>query len=259
MPIRLAVIDGHTLTRYGLRELVAQHPDIQLVAECGSAADAQRVLEAARPDVVTVDVNLPDRDGLRLARELRDRYAGLGIVILASQGQDDVLFRALETGVSAFVGKTAPVEEMLGGDPARGRRGLLLHGIGAGGGARPAPDRAGSARAQPAGNTGAWPAGRRTVDSRDRGADVHQPVHGQDLRRTPVREAGCGEPGPGADDGHPLRPDPVLRHRLLRRGPLPWEPRHRDIPPPGGQRGSWADGRRVMPIPPRAPARQPRG
>src|SRR5215468_8413772 len=113
MPIRLAVIDGHTLTRYGLRELVAQHPDIQLVAECGSAADAQRVLEAARPDVVTVEVNLPDGDGLRLARELRDRYADLGIVVLASQGQDDVLFRALETGVSAFVGKTAPVEEML--------------------------------------------------------------------------------------------------------------------------------------------------
>ena len=113
MPIRLAVIDGHTLTRYGLRELVAQHPDIQLVAECGSAADAQRVLEAARPDVVTVEVDLPDGDGLRLARELRDRYADLGIVILASQGQDDVLFRALETGVSAFVGKTAPVEEML--------------------------------------------------------------------------------------------------------------------------------------------------
>jgi DNA-binding NarL/FixJ family response regulator len=82
------------------------------VAECGSAADAQRVLEAARPDVVTVEVNLPDGDGLRLARELRDRHAGLGIV-LASQGQDDVLFRALETGVSAFVGKTAPVEEML--------------------------------------------------------------------------------------------------------------------------------------------------
>jgi DNA-binding NarL/FixJ family response regulator len=113
MPIRLAVVDGHTLARYGLRELIAQHPDIQIVAECESAASAQRVLEAVRPDVVTVEVSLPDGDGLRLAREFRDRYADLGIVVLASQGQDDVLFRALETGVSAFVGKTAPVEEML--------------------------------------------------------------------------------------------------------------------------------------------------
>jgi DNA-binding NarL/FixJ family response regulator len=113
MPIRLAVVDGHTLTRYGLRQLISAHPDIEIVAECASAADAPGTLAAARPDVVTVDVALPDGDGMRLARELRDRYADLGIVILTSQGQDDVLFRALETGVSAFVAKTAPVTEVL--------------------------------------------------------------------------------------------------------------------------------------------------
>lgn len=113
MPIRLAVIDGHTLTRYGLSELVAQHPDIEIVAECRSAAEAPRVVAAAQPDVVTVDVALPDGDGLRLARELRDRYAELGVVVLTSHGEDDVLFRALETGVSVFVAKTAPVDEVL--------------------------------------------------------------------------------------------------------------------------------------------------
>jgi len=45
------------------------------------------------PDVVTVEIDLPDGDGLRLARELRDRFADLGIAILTSQGQDDVLLR----------------------------------------------------------------------------------------------------------------------------------------------------------------------
>jgi DNA-binding NarL/FixJ family response regulator len=113
MSIRLAIVDGHTLTRYGLRELVGQQPDIEVVTECGSVADAQRVIGAVRPDVVTVDVTLPDGDGLRLARDLRDRHADLGIVMLTSKGEDDVLFRALETGVSAFVAKTAPVEEVL--------------------------------------------------------------------------------------------------------------------------------------------------
>jgi DNA-binding NarL/FixJ family response regulator len=113
MPIRLAIIDGHTLTRYGLRELIAQHSDIEIVAECLSAADAPRMIAAAQPQVVTVEVALPDGDGLQLARELRDRYAGLGIVILTSRHDDNVLFRALETGVSAFVSKTAPLEEML--------------------------------------------------------------------------------------------------------------------------------------------------
>ena len=113
MMIRLGVIESQTLVRYGLRELIARHPDVEIVAECVSAAEAPQMLSVAQPDVVTVDVNLPDGDGLQLARELRDRRAGLGIVILTSRDQDDVLFRALETGVSAFVAKTAPVEEVL--------------------------------------------------------------------------------------------------------------------------------------------------
>lgn len=114
MPIHVGIVDGQTLTRYGLRELVSQHSDIEIVAECQSAAEAPAMVATARPDVVTVDVVLPDGDGLRLAREFRDRYADLGIVTLSSQDEDDVLFRALENGVSAFVAKTAPLEEVLG-------------------------------------------------------------------------------------------------------------------------------------------------
>jgi DNA-binding NarL/FixJ family response regulator len=113
MPIRLAIVDGHTLTRYGLCELIAQQQDIEVVAESRSAADARVEVVRARPNVVTVDVALPDGNGLRLAREFRDRDAGLGIVLLTSHEEDDVLFRALETGVSAFVAKSAPVEEVL--------------------------------------------------------------------------------------------------------------------------------------------------
>jgi len=113
MPIRLAIVDGHTLTRYGLRELISQQPDIEIVAESGSAGAARADVARTQPGVVTVDVRLPDGDGLRLAREFRDREAGLGIVLLTSQEEDDVLFRALETGVSAFVAKSAPVEEVL--------------------------------------------------------------------------------------------------------------------------------------------------
>jgi len=113
MPIRLVIVDGHTLTRFGLRELIARTPDIEVVAECGLKAEASGIIAAMRPDVVTVDVTLPDGDGLQLARELRDLRASLGIVILTSRGEDDVLFRALETGVSAFVPKTAPTDEVV--------------------------------------------------------------------------------------------------------------------------------------------------
>ncbi len=114
MPIRLGVVDGQTLTRYGLRELVSQLSDIEIVAECQSSAEARDMVDAARPDVVTIDVVLPDGDGLELARELRDHYEDLGVVILTSLQEDDVLFRALESGVSAFVAKTAPLAELIG-------------------------------------------------------------------------------------------------------------------------------------------------
>jgi len=113
MAIRVAVVDGHTLTRYGLLQLVLQHADIDIVAECGYAAEAPALIAAVQPDVVTIDASLPDGDGMRLARDLRDRDATLGIVMLTSRGEDDMLFRALETGASAFVAKTAPVDEVL--------------------------------------------------------------------------------------------------------------------------------------------------
>jgi DNA-binding NarL/FixJ family response regulator len=113
MPIGLIIVDGQTLVRYGLRGLIAQQPDIDIVAECDSAADARAMIALARPDVVMVDVSLPDGDGLRLAQDFRDEKRDLGIVILTSLREDDVIFRCLESGMSAFVAKTAPVEEVL--------------------------------------------------------------------------------------------------------------------------------------------------
>ncbi len=113
-PIRVVAIDGHTMTRYGLAQLLASHTDLEMVAEVARVADAAHVVATMRPNVVTLDVALPDGDGLQLARELRDRYPDLGIVLLTSDGQDDVLFRALETGVSAFVPKSAPAGDVLG-------------------------------------------------------------------------------------------------------------------------------------------------
>ncbi|WP_328993404.1 response regulator transcription factor [Kribbella sp. NBC_01245] len=112
--IKVVIIDGHTLTRYGLVRLVSADADITIVGEGGLASEAHALVVSKHPDVVVLDVALPDADGLRLARELRDRHSELGIVVLTAQAEDDVLFRALETGVSAFVAKTAPTTEVLG-------------------------------------------------------------------------------------------------------------------------------------------------
>lgn len=113
MAARVVVVDGHNLTRYGLSRLLDDQPDLDVVGEAGSVAETTRTLATQQADVVTIGIDLPDGDGLRLARALRDRYPGLGIVILTSSGVDDVLFRAMENGASAFVAKTAPTAEIL--------------------------------------------------------------------------------------------------------------------------------------------------
>ncbi|GAA2979648.1 response regulator transcription factor [Actinokineospora diospyrosa] len=112
--IRTVVIDSDTLTRYGLSMLAGAHPDVEVVGETGSAAEAGELVARRQPDVVVIDVELADGNGLHLVRSLRDRYAQLGIVVMTSLDTDDVLFRALDHGASAFVVKTAPVVEVLG-------------------------------------------------------------------------------------------------------------------------------------------------
>src|SRR5260370_38291675 len=94
MTIRLAVVESQSIVRYGLRELVSRHPDIEIVAECVSAAEAPEKLGLARADVVTLDVNLPDGDGLRLPPELRGRTAALRRGPLTARVRADILVRS---------------------------------------------------------------------------------------------------------------------------------------------------------------------
>jgi DNA-binding NarL/FixJ family response regulator len=111
--VKVVVVDGHTLVRFGLTGLAGQEPDLVIVGATGLGAEAMAIVATTRPDVLVLDSVLPDVDGLQVAREIRDQYAELGIVLLASDGRDDVLFQALESGVSAFVTNTAPIEEVL--------------------------------------------------------------------------------------------------------------------------------------------------
>lgn len=111
--VRLLVVDGHPVIRSGLARVADGQPDLHVVGEAGTVAEALSLAAALAPDVVSIGTTLGDGNGLELARELRDRYTGLGIVILTSRGEDDVLFRALETGASAFVSKQAALSEVV--------------------------------------------------------------------------------------------------------------------------------------------------
>lgn len=112
--IRLIVVDAHPLVRWALQRIAADQPDLLMVGEAADAVDAINLAYALQPDVVTIDCTLPDGQGWTLATDLRDRYPAMGIVILTADGSDEFLFRALDCGASAFVAKSAPVQEVVG-------------------------------------------------------------------------------------------------------------------------------------------------
>lgn len=111
--IRLLVVDAHPLVRWALSHIAGDENDLVTVGEAADAESAVNLAFALLPDVVTIDCSLPAEQGWQLARDLRDRYPEMGIVILTANSCDDLLFRALESGASAFVSKSAPIQEVV--------------------------------------------------------------------------------------------------------------------------------------------------
>src|SRR5215218_2425501 len=114
MGARVLVVESHPVTRWGLCRLIADQPDLDVAGETGSAQEAVKLAAALLPDVVVIGLKSPESHGLPLARLLRDRFDDLGLVILTAAEDDDVLLQAFETGVSAYVAKTAPIAEFVG-------------------------------------------------------------------------------------------------------------------------------------------------
>ncbi|MEU7869990.1 response regulator transcription factor [Dactylosporangium sp. NPDC049140] len=110
---RLLLVDDQDLIRRGLRHAFEEHRQFEVVGEAATAAEAIRQAGALRPDVVIMELRLPDGSGLEVTRALRRTSGGMGIVLLAMYAGDDQLFGALEAGASAFVPKTAPAEEIV--------------------------------------------------------------------------------------------------------------------------------------------------
>lgn len=114
MGARVLVVESHPVTRWGLGRLLDEQPDLSVVGETGSPREALSLAAALLPDVVVVGLTSPEGHGLPLAKDLRGRFDDLGVVILTATEDDDVLLQAFESGVSAYVAKSAPVAELVG-------------------------------------------------------------------------------------------------------------------------------------------------
>ena len=102
-PITVFLLDDHEVVRRGLRDLLAEEPDITVVGEAGTAASALARIPALRPRVAVLDVRLPDGDGVSVCREIRSTLPETTCLMLTSYGDDQALFGAIMAGAAGYV------------------------------------------------------------------------------------------------------------------------------------------------------------
>lgn len=113
-PPRVVVVDDHDLVRQGLLRAFEGAPDRGVVVgEAATAADARTVVERTAPDVVVLDVVLPDGDGIQLCREIRSRDPGTACVLLTSFPEPRAMLAAALAGAAAFVAKHHSTPDLL--------------------------------------------------------------------------------------------------------------------------------------------------
>ncbi len=126
MPIRLLIADDHPIVRKGLRALMEDQPDIQVV---GEAADGKEAVERARelkPDVILLDLMMPGKDGFYAIGEIKREQPNARILVLTSYFEDDQVFPAIKAGALGYLLKDSAPQELLQAirDIARGQSAL---------------------------------------------------------------------------------------------------------------------------------------
>jgi len=101
--VRVFLVDDHEVVRRGVAEVLEDDPGLVVVGEAGSVAEAQARVPAVRPDVVVVDMRLPDGDGAEVCRRLRARMPELRCIVLTSYADVDALDSAIRAGANGYL------------------------------------------------------------------------------------------------------------------------------------------------------------
>lgn len=113
-PTRVLLADDHEMVRAGFRIILGSQPDIEIVGEAATGAEALARAAELQPDVICMDVQMPDMDGLEATRRIvADDAVASAVLILTTFDRDDYLFEALRAGASGFLLKNSTPEQLI--------------------------------------------------------------------------------------------------------------------------------------------------
>ena len=113
MSTRLLLVDDHAVVRSGLRMLLGGDPEFEIVGEAGTALEALSMAAQVQPDVVLMDIGLPDKSGIEATRELKRAFPAIAVVALTIHEDEEYFFKMLEAGASGYVPKRAAPDELV--------------------------------------------------------------------------------------------------------------------------------------------------
>jgi len=113
MTIRVLLADDHAIVRDGLRALLQVHSDFAVVGEAATGREAVRKTMGLKPDVVVMDIAMPELNGIEAVREIRERGVATQVVILSMHGTAEHIYRSLQAGAKGFVMKESAGKEVV--------------------------------------------------------------------------------------------------------------------------------------------------
>jgi two-component system, NarL family, response regulator DevR len=123
---RVLLVDDHEVVRLGLMTLINDQPNMQVVGEAGTTAEAVRAVERLQPDVVLMDIRMPGEGGIEATQQIVARFPETKVVMLTSFADDELVVRAIRAGAVGYVLKQVGNEELLRAITAVARGEALL-------------------------------------------------------------------------------------------------------------------------------------